>query len=300
MTNARYLRRSIGNALEHAAFAIAVFVYRMETTFFPQPTPTPVRAEGSVLCIGAHPDDETGSCGGTLANHAALGDNVTIVIVASGNGSRAAGKTPEEAAKRRAAEMEAAAKHLGATRLLMLRQSDLALDKSALMKALRPIVDDAAVIYTHGPVDFHPDHFVVAAAVAHLARPDQTIRIGETQCLLTPLLINRIHSLDAGAVAARSAAEAAHASQSNTLVTAVRRYRLTAAATKMGAVENFWELDGAAFQRIMAKATWRDNHTSPFRGIRFRAFYDPLAVLCGTRARLALRRAATRPPRDQS
>ena len=41
-----------------------------------------------VLVIAAHPDDEVLGCGGTIARHSEIGDNVQILIVAEGATSR--------------------------------------------------------------------------------------------------------------------------------------------------------------------------------------------------------------------
>ena len=42
----------------------------------------------SVLVVAAHPDDEVLGCGGTIARHADVGDQVQILVVAEGSTSR--------------------------------------------------------------------------------------------------------------------------------------------------------------------------------------------------------------------
>ena len=42
----------------------------------------------SVLVIAAHPDDDVLGCGGTIARHVNEGDNVSILLLADGEGSR--------------------------------------------------------------------------------------------------------------------------------------------------------------------------------------------------------------------
>ena len=42
----------------------------------------------NVLVVAAHPDDEVLGCGGVIARHADVGDNVHILIVAEGATSR--------------------------------------------------------------------------------------------------------------------------------------------------------------------------------------------------------------------
>ncbi len=44
-----------------------------------------------VLVIAAHPDDEVLGCGGTIARHATMGDDVHLLLVADGL-ERLAGK----------------------------------------------------------------------------------------------------------------------------------------------------------------------------------------------------------------
>ena len=41
-----------------------------------------------VLVVAAHPDDEVLGCGGTIAHHADLGDEVQVLIVGEGSTSR--------------------------------------------------------------------------------------------------------------------------------------------------------------------------------------------------------------------
>lgn len=292
MNPCRSLRRHLGSILESAATALAIQLLRIEATLFPLPAAAPITPCGNVLFVGAHPDDESAFAGATLAAHAQLGDKVTIIVVANGSGSRAAAKTPQEAATLRAEELQRAVEHLGATHLITLGHDDLKIDPQQLAQQLQPHVAAADLIYTHGPVDFHPDHLLIAGTVAKLVRSDQYLRLISGQCLLTPLLANRIHTVAGPAAAAKCAALAAHASQAYTLAAIARQHALLATAHRSGPTEQFWELDGAAFQRIMTQATWLNNKTTPFRSVRPRAFTDPLAVLRGTGVRLALRRAA--------
>ena len=50
---------------------------------------TSTKVQQRVLAVVAHPDDEVLGCGGALALHAARGDDVSIVILADGESSRA-------------------------------------------------------------------------------------------------------------------------------------------------------------------------------------------------------------------
>jgi len=40
--------------------------------------------KSKVLVVAAHPDDEVLGCGGTIAKHAAKGDDVSILIIGDG------------------------------------------------------------------------------------------------------------------------------------------------------------------------------------------------------------------------
>ena len=42
----------------------------------------------NILIVAAHPDDEVLGCGGTMARHAEMGDQVYVVFMTNGVGSR--------------------------------------------------------------------------------------------------------------------------------------------------------------------------------------------------------------------
>lgn len=113
----------------------------------------------NVVCIGAHPDDAESGCGGTLAQLAQLGHNVTILCLTRGE----AGIRDSEchiAAAIRTAEAERAAKLLGA-RVVFANQIDGQTDSGVqrsfefgrLLASLSP-----DVVFTHWPLDTHRDH----------------------------------------------------------------------------------------------------------------------------------------------
>jgi LmbE family N-acetylglucosaminyl deacetylase len=120
--------------------------------------PAPARPL-QVVCVGAHPDDPESGCGGTLARYTALGHRVTVIYLTRGEAG-IPGKTHAEAAAIRTAEAEAACKVLGA-RPVFAGQIDGATEVNreraqALARLLA--AEEPDVVFTHWPLDTHPDH----------------------------------------------------------------------------------------------------------------------------------------------
>jgi len=125
-----------------------------------------------VLVIAAHPDDEVLGVGGTVARHAAAGDEVHSLVVSEGASSRYPSGLDEElrAAGRAAAEI------LGAREPRFLGLRDQHLDAAPLLEVIRPVeavVRELApeIVYTHHWGDLNRDHRVVAEAVMVACRP---------------------------------------------------------------------------------------------------------------------------------
>jgi LmbE family N-acetylglucosaminyl deacetylase len=113
----------------------------------------------NVLCVGAHPDDPESGCGGTLARYTAAGHKVTIIYLTRGEAG-IQGKSHKEAAAIRTAEAEKACKILGA-KALFAGQIDGATEVNRQRaQALAQLVAAAKpdVVFTHWPIDTHPDH----------------------------------------------------------------------------------------------------------------------------------------------
>ncbi len=123
-----------------------------------------------VLAVYAHPDDPEISCGATLARWAAAGSEVHVLVCNRGEkGSKDPATDPEELARRRVGEMEAAGRVLGLAGREQLGVPDGDLVNSAEVRAAvvaairrtRPDVvvcpDPTAVIF--GDTYFnHADH----------------------------------------------------------------------------------------------------------------------------------------------
>jgi LmbE family N-acetylglucosaminyl deacetylase len=117
----------------------------------------------SVLCVGGHPDDPESGCGGTLARYAALGHTVTILYLTRGERG-IDGTSLDEAARIRSAESEAACRILGA-RAAFFGQIDGATELThAHIDAMQRFFATATpdLVFTHWPIDTHPDHQVAS------------------------------------------------------------------------------------------------------------------------------------------
>jgi N-acetylglucosamine malate deacetylase 1 len=128
-----------------------------------------------ILVVAAHPDDEILGCGGTMARHADMGDNVNIVIVAEGATSRGLPDAGSEVEALRDSGRQAAAL-IGASEPKFLGLPDNRLDELPLLDVIRPIeqiVEELgpSVVYTHHGGDLNIDHRMVHEAVLTACRP---------------------------------------------------------------------------------------------------------------------------------
>jgi len=127
----------------------------------------------TVLAVVAHPDDEVLGAGGTLARHSAGGDQVHLLFLADGTGSRGA---DERAVARRAGAARSAASALGACEPSFLQFPDNRLDQIDLLdiiQAIEPMIVKVApgTIYTHHAGDLNIDHVICHRAVLTVCRP---------------------------------------------------------------------------------------------------------------------------------
>lgn len=117
-----------------------------------------------VLAIGAHPDDIEFGCGGTLLQHAARGDSITMLVMSSGE--RAGNASVREAEQEHAAQLIAAD-------LIMLDFPDgnfgpvhqLVNQLESVLATVQP-----GVVYTHLASDMHQDHVSTHRATQIAAR----------------------------------------------------------------------------------------------------------------------------------
>jgi LmbE family N-acetylglucosaminyl deacetylase len=125
----------------------------------------------SVVCVGGHPDDPESGAAGTLARYADLGHRVSVVYLTRGERG-IANKSLEESARIRSAEAQAACKIIGATAHFAGQidgDTEFSPKRTAeFTKLLTELAPD--LVFTHWPVDTHPDHQVAATLTIQACR----------------------------------------------------------------------------------------------------------------------------------
>jgi LmbE family N-acetylglucosaminyl deacetylase len=140
-----------------------------------------------LLCVFAHPDDESLGNGGILAKYAAEGIETSLIVATRGErgwwGNEEEYPGLEAFGKRREAEVRAAAKVLGLRRVEFLDYLDGELDQADPAEAIAKIVGHLRrvrpdVVVTFGPDGAygHPDHIAICqfttAALVKAANPN--------------------------------------------------------------------------------------------------------------------------------
>jgi LmbE family N-acetylglucosaminyl deacetylase len=135
-----------------------------------------------LLCVTAHPDDESGGFGGALMRAHAAGAETYVLCFTDGQAGhfRAGATDDEELGKLRRAEMDAASALLGVTQHEVLDYPDGALAQQSFEEMVRAVVERIRrwrpqVVLTFGSdggVNLHKDHTMVsmvATAAFHWA-----------------------------------------------------------------------------------------------------------------------------------
>lgn len=135
----------------------------------------------TILVVAAHTDDEALGCGGTIARHVAEGDQVHLLFMTDGVGSRDA---LDEAAKERQKAAQQAALVLGVTSSTNLYFPDNCMDSVALLDIVKEIeakieAIQPQVIYTHHLGDLNIDHQITHKAVLTACRPQPNFCVKE-------------------------------------------------------------------------------------------------------------------------
>jgi LmbE family N-acetylglucosaminyl deacetylase len=121
-----------------------------------------------LLCITAHPDDEAGGFGGTLALYAERGVEISVICLTAGTAARnrAGAKTDAELAEMRTRELGDSCRLLGVKHWEILGYPDAHLDRTDLYEVVGQLVKRIReirpqVIVTYGPdggFTGHVDH----------------------------------------------------------------------------------------------------------------------------------------------
>lgn len=133
------------------------------------------RERQSVLVVAAHPDDEVIGVGGTLAKHAAAGDDVYVAVLTEG----ASAQYPEEGEKMAARKKEQtlkAAEQLGVAEVFAGDFPELRLDALPIFEITRFLERVVTrvkpnVVYTHHFAELNRDHRTAYEATTVAVRP---------------------------------------------------------------------------------------------------------------------------------
>jgi LmbE family N-acetylglucosaminyl deacetylase len=239
--------------------------------------------------IAPHPDDEVAGCGGVILLHAAAGDQVTVLHVTDGRGSRL-GLEPGDVARLRRAEADASLAVLGVHRREWLGLPEWEWRDQDLIRPLQRLLGELApdVVYLPSRVDFHPEHRRVAVAsgsvLGEASNQRRMVRVYQVQVPLTRALANLVAPI--GSVfPTLLCARDCYASQEASLRAPIRLKHYVARAHHLpGVAEEFWEMTAAAYAVVEQSPP----AASGFRALRRLALTDPLAFLVGRAERRRL------------
>lgn len=143
-----------------------------------------------LMCVTAHPDDESLGFGGTLARYAAEGAEVSLVVATRGEQGRFGDGSephpgPEELGRIREEELRAACDVLGVRHLRFLEYRDREVDEADPDEASSRIASHIRELRPHVILTFdpygaygHPDHIAVSqytlGAIVKAAGPGRT------------------------------------------------------------------------------------------------------------------------------
>jgi LmbE family N-acetylglucosaminyl deacetylase len=130
-----------------------------------------------LLCVLAHPDDESLGTGGALAKYASEGIGTYVVTATRGERGRfdETGRSPgpEIVGRAREAELHAAARQLGVREVELLDYHDAELDRVDAAEAAETIARHIRRIQPHVIITFdpygaygHPDHIAISQMTA--------------------------------------------------------------------------------------------------------------------------------------
>lgn len=125
-----------------------------------------VKKTKKALVIGAHPDDPETACGGTMMLLKQAGYEVVSVYMTKGEGG-IVGKSHDEAAAIRVEEGKNASRILGVRPLFMTQiDGNTEINKTRYVEMREVIAaEQPDIVFTHWPIDSHPDHRVCSLLV---------------------------------------------------------------------------------------------------------------------------------------
>jgi N-acetylglucosamine malate deacetylase 1 len=244
-----------------------------------------------VLVVAPHPDDEAIGCAGTLLLHAQAGDRVCVAIATDGGRSMAMTEHGSICRQRRL-EANDAARLMQVDRLEWIGLPEGEWNTPELQQALAALLEviQPDIIYAPSRIDFHPEHFRVAHALAlalggsgSAATRHARLRIYQVQVPLNPLVTNLVADVSA-VKSASEAALRAYVSQAGSIQGAYRQRRYGASWHGIdGQAEEFCELTSQRYVTLHSQppAQW----PQVFRGLRYFPLSDPLAYLAGNAER---------------
>ncbi len=112
-----------------------------------------------IVCVGGHPDDPESGCGGTLAKLAALGHEVTIIYLTTGEAG-INGVSHDEAARTRKQEAINACRILNCKPVFAGQIDGDTIVSNEALQHLQDLIgqENPDMVFCHWPIDTHKDH----------------------------------------------------------------------------------------------------------------------------------------------
>ncbi len=123
--------------------------------------------KNKIVSIGAHPDDVEQGMAGTVAKHAANGDDVHIIVCTLGIGGPSGDQILREREAREAAHILGAKLHSLDYHVLKLNKPSIEFE-NVIKKVIDEINPDR--IYVHSPFDYHQIHAAVSECTTNAAK----------------------------------------------------------------------------------------------------------------------------------
>ena len=112
-----------------------------------------------IVCVGGHPDDPESGCGGTLAKLAAVGHEVVIIYLTTGEAG-INGVSHGEAARIRKQEAINACRILNCRPVFAGQIDGDTVVSNATLQQLQDLIgrENPDIVFCHWPIDSHKDH----------------------------------------------------------------------------------------------------------------------------------------------